>query len=266
MGFDDRDIVALSGGHTVGRCHKVRSGYDGPWTHNSLEFDNSYFKNLVELQWKPREWDGEFQFTDVETETLVMLPTDMALIEDDEFRPYAELYARDQDAFFNDFANAYARLMSLGCPEECDPTAEVPAAVEETDTRSAEFREFAMHGSVEYMKRIAAESDVHAAEPISGRTALHKAAFWGHEEAVDYLVNDCELDVNVQDYNGDTALHDAARFGHYNIAKTLLDGGADPSITNQLGQDVATLARAYNKTDIAELATQTTPTRPMPAV
>ena len=30
MGFDDREIVALSGAHTLGRCHKVRSGFDGP--------------------------------------------------------------------------------------------------------------------------------------------------------------------------------------------------------------------------------------------
>lgn len=29
MGFDDQEIVALSGGHTVGRCHKDRSGFLG---------------------------------------------------------------------------------------------------------------------------------------------------------------------------------------------------------------------------------------------
>lgn len=27
MGFNDREIVVLSGGHTVGRCHITRSGY-----------------------------------------------------------------------------------------------------------------------------------------------------------------------------------------------------------------------------------------------
>jgi len=34
MGFTDREIVCLvGGGHTIGRCHTSRSGYDGPWTN-----------------------------------------------------------------------------------------------------------------------------------------------------------------------------------------------------------------------------------------
>ncbi len=40
MGFNDKEIVALSGAHTLGRCHEVRSGFDGPWTHAPLRFDN----------------------------------------------------------------------------------------------------------------------------------------------------------------------------------------------------------------------------------
>ena len=34
MGFNDQEIVALSGAHVLGRCHTTRSGYDGPWTAN----------------------------------------------------------------------------------------------------------------------------------------------------------------------------------------------------------------------------------------
>ncbi|KAF9588218.1 hypothetical protein IFM89_008288, partial [Coptis chinensis] len=30
MGLSDQDIVALSSGHTLGRCHKERSGFEGP--------------------------------------------------------------------------------------------------------------------------------------------------------------------------------------------------------------------------------------------
>jgi len=121
MGFNDRDIVALSGGHTVGRCHKVRSGYDGAWTKQPLKFDNEYFVNLMTLEWKLRDWDGPLQYTDVATETLTMLPTDMALKTDPIFRPIAQEYADCQDIFFKDFSSAFARLVSNGCPARCQP-------------------------------------------------------------------------------------------------------------------------------------------------
>mmetsp|Transcript_44956 Transcript_44956/g.67667 ORF Transcript_44956/g.67667 Transcript_44956/m.67667 type:complete len:83 (-) Transcript_44956:175-423(-) len=29
MGFNDQEIVALSGAHALGRCHTTASGYDG---------------------------------------------------------------------------------------------------------------------------------------------------------------------------------------------------------------------------------------------
>ncbi|KAL0309768.1 UNVERIFIED_CONTAM: L-ascorbate peroxidase 2, cytosolic [Sesamum radiatum] len=77
MGLSDKDIVALSGGHTLGRCHKERSGFEGPWTRNPLIFDNSYFKELL---------SGE-------KEGLIQLPTDKALLEDPVFRPLVEKYA-----------------------------------------------------------------------------------------------------------------------------------------------------------------------------
>ena len=79
MGFNDQEIVALSGAHTLGRCHLVRSGYDGPWTRNPLRFDNQFYRNLLTLEWKPRDWDGPLQYADTLTGELMMLPTDMAL-------------------------------------------------------------------------------------------------------------------------------------------------------------------------------------------
>lgn len=79
MGFNDQEIVALSGAHTLGRCHVVRSGFDGPWTRNPLRFDNQYFRNLLNLEWVPKKWDGPFQYVDALTGELMMLPSDMAL-------------------------------------------------------------------------------------------------------------------------------------------------------------------------------------------
>jgi peroxiredoxin len=44
----------------------------------------------------------------------MMLPTDMALMEDPKFREYVLKYAKDQDAFFKDFALAFGKLIELG--------------------------------------------------------------------------------------------------------------------------------------------------------
>ena len=62
---------------------------------------------------------------DVLTEELMMLPTDLALRTDDKFRVWAELYARDEQVFFDDFAAAYAKLIALGCPAVCNPSTKV---------------------------------------------------------------------------------------------------------------------------------------------
>lgn len=114
MGFEDREIVALMGAHTVGRCHTDRSGYDGPWTHTPTRFTNQFFKLLLKEKWNPKEWTGPKQFSDGSGNGLMMLPTDMAMLEDPSFRKYVELYAEDKDAFFKDFATAFGKLLDLG--------------------------------------------------------------------------------------------------------------------------------------------------------
>lgn len=255
MGFNDQEIVALSGAHTVGRAHQVRSGFDGPWTDNPLTFDNSYFRNLLEREWKPRQWDGNLQYED-ETGTLMMLPTDLALRDDPEFRKHVERYAADQQAFFDDFAAAYGKLLALGCPPCCDPQAEAADDSDERARVSARFRELAMHGSVGKMQEIAAQADVHEVEASSGRTALHKAAFWGHVDAVRYLIETCKLDLDAQDRDGDTALHDATRYGHPDVARLLLEAGADITIENGAGQDALSVAIDSDKADIAAMLRQ----------
>jgi catalase (peroxidase I) len=120
MGFDDKDIVALSGAHTVGSCHKDRSGFDGPWTSNPVKFDNEYFTNLSDLKWTVREGDGPLQYTDPSGK-LMMLPTDMCLLEDEIFAKYVKVYASDEKVFFEDFAAAFGKLIALGCPAGVQP-------------------------------------------------------------------------------------------------------------------------------------------------
>jgi len=247
--------VALIGAHTVGRCHMARSGYDGPWTRNPLVFDNSYFVNLLKLEWIEKKWhegyDGPLQFTDKDTETLMMLPADMALKTDPEFRKYCEIYAKDQDVFFKDFSDAFAKLVSLGCPKACDPNE--PEVVSPKDRTSAAIREACMHGSLGPVMELSKNADVHAVEKTTGRSALHKAAYWGHIDTVRYLLEKLKLDVNVADHSGDTALHDAARFGHFEVVKILVDNNANQSLKNKQGLTAHDIAVEYNKSNCASL-------------
>lgn len=115
MGFNDQEIVALSGAHTFGRCHTDRSGFWGPWTRAPTTFSNLYFQELIHNTWTPKKWGGPFQYEDP-TGDLMMLPTDMVLIEDPEFKKWTEVYARDEERFAKDFSAAYKKLTELGVP------------------------------------------------------------------------------------------------------------------------------------------------------
>lgn len=118
MGFNDQEIVALSGAHALGRCHTDRSGFSGPWTFSPTVMTNDYFKLLLEEKWQWKKWNGPKQLEDKKTKSLMMLPTDVAIIQDKAMRPWVEKYAKDNDLFFKDFADVVLRLFELGVPFE----------------------------------------------------------------------------------------------------------------------------------------------------
>ena len=61
MGFTDQEIVALTGAHTLGRCHPDRSGYSGPWTTSPTVFNNDFYRLLLSERWQWKKWDGPKQ-------------------------------------------------------------------------------------------------------------------------------------------------------------------------------------------------------------
>jgi len=116
MGFNDQEIVVLvGGGHAIGRCHTDRSGFDGPWTRSPITISNEYFKVLFDEDWVQKKWNGPKQFVDKKTGDMMMLPTDIAMKSDGEFRKYSKMYYEDEAKFMTDFAAAFKKLTELGC-------------------------------------------------------------------------------------------------------------------------------------------------------
>jgi len=126
-GMDDKDIVALSGAHTVGRAFKDRSGTvqedsrggtaytkrgapnlkgsltggGRSWTKNWLIFDNSYFADMG---------NGDSE--------IVTFPTDKVLMDDPGFKPHFENFKTSENAFFAAYAESHRKLSELGAKFE----------------------------------------------------------------------------------------------------------------------------------------------------
>ncbi len=162
MAMNDEETVALTaGGHTVGKAHgngsaanlgpepeaadveeqglgwnnhktrgigrdTVTSGIEGAWTTKPTQWDNGYFKMLLnhewELtkspagawQWKPVDIKEEDKPVDVEDSSIRCMPlmtdADMAMKVDAEYRKISERFAKDQAYFSEVFARAWFKL------------------------------------------------------------------------------------------------------------------------------------------------------------
>ncbi|CAD7952737.1 unnamed protein product [Amoebophrya sp. A25] len=133
MGFSDQETVALiAGGHAYGRCHRDRSGFNGPWTNRPTSFTNIYCVRLSkDKSWTPVEGAanvkqskcpiapilGNKQYVNKGGEgDLMMLYTDMALIWDLTFKSFIEQYAKDGGKLKDDFGAVFKKLTELNFP------------------------------------------------------------------------------------------------------------------------------------------------------
>lgn len=91
-GLDRKEMVALTGAHTLGKAHGRQ------FTENPYRFDNEYFRRLLR---------------DDMSLSLAMLASDREFLKDEKTRQLVELYAGDEEFFFNDFRNAYLKMIRM---------------------------------------------------------------------------------------------------------------------------------------------------------
>ena len=82
----------------------------------------------------------------------------------------------------------------------------------------------------------------------SGRTALHIAAYYGHQSLVKLFL-DTNINLNEQDDEGRTALMLAAERGHSAVVAELVKAGADISLKDKKGMTAVLLAKSYDMVD-----------------
>ncbi|OVA19605.1 heme peroxidase [Macleaya cordata] len=95
---DDKDVVALTGGLTLGRAYRASLEREDTRYVAPVKFDNSYFVDFLR---------GDAL-------GYMMSAADRELLETAKFRRYFELYAEDKEAFFRDYAVAHKKFSELG--------------------------------------------------------------------------------------------------------------------------------------------------------
>ena len=94
-GFSVRELVVLSGAHTIGG-----KGFGGPES-----FDNAYYTSLMKKPWLNK---------DDSMASMIGLQSDHVLPEDEECLAIIKDFANDQGAFFAEFGPAYVKMTQMG--------------------------------------------------------------------------------------------------------------------------------------------------------
>jgi len=128
LGFTDKETVCLIVlGHQYGRCHPEISGYENPWysfdpTHYSIHPHGlGYMTAQVMCERGYREettTKGKRQYgmrMSSRMDPFMMLITDMCLVWDPEYKKSVLAYDSDREAFREDAAVAWKKLIELGC-------------------------------------------------------------------------------------------------------------------------------------------------------
>lgn len=94
--MNDEEIVALFGHRTLGFLSNKGEHEEERWSRNPYIFDNNYFVELLDAN-----------------SPYIKTESDKALINDESFRKYVELFSQDQQAFFERFARTFEKISEI---------------------------------------------------------------------------------------------------------------------------------------------------------
>lgn len=134
FGFTYYETVALIGAHSLGKCHRDGSGFDGPWTTDKDSLDNAYYSDMSNprLGWMQKTLDAEHvQWVHGDGSAGMMLNADMAMYKNIEPAPMVshcsystcnasrvagavETFAADNALFITEFSQVFEKLMEHG--------------------------------------------------------------------------------------------------------------------------------------------------------
>jgi catalase (peroxidase I) len=98
LGFSDEELVSLFGRRTLGFKDISGKHKDERWSRNPYVFDNNYYEELLD-----------------QNSPYIKTNSDLALLEDRNFKQIIEQFSRDQERFFEVYATAHQKMSELGC-------------------------------------------------------------------------------------------------------------------------------------------------------
>ena len=105
---------------------------------------------------------------------------------------------------------------------------------------------------IEVERLLDAGADLRTRDGECSDTPLHVACTWGHHDIARLLI-DRGADVGAQNKHGRTPLHHACNYGHPDIVRLLIDRGADIEAMDEDGRTPLQDACYYGRTDIVQL-------------